>query len=143
MHLHGANAQNFCVSFLLHLLCSLKCRSQGHENPYQNHPTKSGVKVTKKYTYLWNIMLHLLKCLPWSSCFASSNVRNWICWTFQNWLLNVAEGVAEWSFSWYWFLCFCFSPKCYVSFVLASTAFPPLMLTMMLLLSLMSVILVS
>ena len=47
MGLYGANAPNFCVSFLLRLLCSLKCRSQSFENPHRNHQTKNE-KVTKK-----------------------------------------------------------------------------------------------
>ena len=66
MHLYGANAPNFCVSFLLRLLCSLKCR----EDPYQNHQAKNE-KVAKKCTYLRKIMLNFLKFLPQSSCFAS------------------------------------------------------------------------
>ena len=60
---YGANAINFCVSLLLRLLFSLKCRNQNCENPYQNHQTKNE-EVTKKCTYLRKIMLHFLKFLP-------------------------------------------------------------------------------
>ena len=70
MGLYGANAPNFCVSFLLRLLFSLKCRNQNYENPYQNHQTKNE-RVTKKYTYVRKIMLHFLKFLQQGSCFAS------------------------------------------------------------------------
>ena len=70
MHLHGTNAPNFRLSFLLCLLCSLRCRRQNCENPCQNHQTKNE-KVTKKCTYLWKIMLHFLKFLALGSCFAS------------------------------------------------------------------------
>ena len=67
---YGANAPNFCVSFLLRLLCSLKCRSQSRENPYQNHQTKNE-KVTKKCSYLRKIMLYYQKFLPQGICFSS------------------------------------------------------------------------
>ena len=63
LRLYGADTPNFCVSFLLHLVCCLKCRSQSRENPYQNHKTKNE-KVEKKCTYLRKIMLHFLKFLP-------------------------------------------------------------------------------
>ena len=43
----GVNAPNFCVSFLLRWLFSLKCRRKSRENPYQNHPTKNE-NVTKR-----------------------------------------------------------------------------------------------
>ena len=47
LRLYGAKSPNFCVSFLLRLLCFLRCRSQNRENPYQNHQAKNE-KVTKK-----------------------------------------------------------------------------------------------
>ena len=62
--------QIFCVSFLLRMPCSLRCRSQNCENPYQNHQTENK-KITKKCTYLRKIMLHFLKLLSQGSCFAS------------------------------------------------------------------------
>ena len=55
MGLYGASAPNFCVSFLLRLLFSLKCRNQNCENPYQKHQTKNE-KVTKKCTYIRKII---------------------------------------------------------------------------------------
>ena len=70
MRLCGANAPNFCVSFHLRLPCSLRCRNQNCQNPYQNHQTKNK-KVTKQCPYLRKIMLHFLKFLPQGSCFAS------------------------------------------------------------------------
>ena len=41
MLLYGANAPNFYVSFVLRLLCFLKCQSQTRQNPYQNDQTKN------------------------------------------------------------------------------------------------------
>ena len=64
-----------CSQFLCKLsftlLCSLKCRSQSRENPYQHHKTRNE-KVTKKCTHLPKIMLHFLKFLPQGGCFASA-----------------------------------------------------------------------
>ena len=77
MGLYGANAPNFCVSFLLRLLFSLKCRNQNCENPYQNHQTKNE-KMTKSALIFerlcfifWNFF-HRAVALP------VSNVGDWI-----------------------------------------------------------------
>ena len=63
LRLYGADTPSFCVSFLLRLVCYLKCRSQSRENPYQNQKTKHE-EFEKKCTYLRKIMLHFLKFLP-------------------------------------------------------------------------------
>ena len=75
----GVNAPNFCVSFLLRWLFSLKCRRKSRENPYQNHPTKNE-NVTKRallsskvydYFFFFNFF-HGAVALP------VSNLGDWI-----------------------------------------------------------------
>ena len=116
----------FCVSFLLRLLVPLKCQSQSCENPYQNHQTKTE-KVTKKYTYLREIILR--QCPVWGTGFVGHSQTNVI--KFCRWSCRINIFVLIWlSVVW-----FCF--------VLVSTSFSPLVLTVMLLSLLMFGILVK
>ena len=99
LRLYGANDSNYCVSFILCLPCSLKCRSLSRENPYQNHQTKNVTKRWQKSTLIFEIYYFIF----WNffhRAVASPvfNVGNWICWTFRNRWLNVADGVAEYNY---------------------------------------------
>ena len=139
----GVNAPNFCVSFLLRWLFSLKCRRKSRENPYQNHPTKNE-NVTKRallsskgYDYFF------FQFLPWGSCFTSVQLGRLDLMDIPKpmikccrWCCRINIIVLIWVS-----VVFLFH-KCLRLFVLVCTPFLCFVLTMMLLSSLMFVILV-